>query len=86
MTDETNYVWDPEWCHPSFINLPTDISSQATTTTSINKDYVRITPLTIDATPFYYKSKFTDREGKNSLNSTIINQEYLNGTRILTQQ
>ena len=33
-----------------------------------------------------YKSKFTDREGINNLNSTFINQKNLNGKRRFTQQ
>ena len=86
MADETHYVWDPEWSHPSFINIPTDISSLATITLSINKDYVRITPLTIDARPINCNLIFIDREGNKSLNSTFINQENLNGTKNLTQQ
>ena len=56
------------------------------TTISINKDYVRITPLTIDAIPINYNSIFTDREGNNSLISTPINQKNCNGTSDLTQQ
>ena len=57
------------------------------TTISINKDYVRITPLTIDATPLNYNALFTDRTGNTSLNSTFIKtQENLNRTRNLTQQ
>ena len=86
FSDETHYVWDPEWPHPSIINIPTDISSLATITISINKDYVRITPLTIDATPINCNSKFTDREGNNSLNFTFINQENLKGTKNVTQK
>ena len=82
----TDYVWDPEWSHPLFIIIPTDISSQAITTVSINRDYVRITPLTIDATPLNYISLFTNRTGNNSLSSVFINQKNLNGTRSLTQQ
>ena len=86
LTDETFYVWDTEWSHPSFIIIPTDNSSQAITTISIKRDYLRITPLTIDATPINYISMFTDREGNNSFNSTFINQENLNGTGNITQQ
>ena len=82
----TDYVWDPEWSHPLFIIIPTDISSQAITTVSINRDYVRITPLTIDATPLNYISLFTNRTGNNSLSSIFINEKNLNGTRSLTQQ
>ena len=85
LADET-FVWDPERSHPSFITIPIDISSQAITKTSIIKDYVRLTPLTIDATPINYTSIFTDRERNNSLNSTFINQESLNGRRNRTQQ
>ena len=67
--------------------MPTDISSPAIITISINKDYVRKTPLTIDAKPLNYNALFTDRRGNNSLSSTLINtQEILNGTRNLTQQ
>ena len=86
MADETYYVRDPEWSYPSFINITADIASQAINTISINRVYVRITPLTIDATPINYNSIFTDRKGNNSLNSTFINQENLNGTRNLTQR
>ena len=60
---------------PSFINIPTAISSQATTTIAIKRDYVRITPLTIDATPINNNSIFTDREENISSKSLFINQE-----------
>ena len=83
LADETYYVWDPEWSHPSFIKIPTDISTETITTVSINRDYVRITPLTIDATPINYNSVFTDRAGNNSLISSFINQDNLNGTKTL---
>ena len=67
-----------------FINIPTDISSQAIDTFSINKAYVKIYPLTTDATPLNYNSFLPDRTGNNSLNSTVT-QENLNGTTDLTQ-
>ena len=86
MADETYSVWDPERSHPSFINIPTDFSSQVFTTISINKDCVRLTPLTLDATPINYNSVFIDREGNDSLKATFNNQESLNGTRNRTQQ
>ena len=71
----------------AFIIIPTDISSAATTTVSVNKDYVKTTPLTIEATPVNYNAMFTDRTGNNSLNSTFNNtQESLNVIRNLTQQ
>ena len=38
LADETYYVCDPEWCHPSFIFIPTDISGQVITTISIKLD------------------------------------------------
>ena len=68
------------------MNLPRDISSQAISTISINKDYVKVYPLTTDATPLKYNLFLPDRKGNNSLNSTLIQQETLNGTRNLTQQ
>ena len=86
MADETDYAWGPGWSHPLFIKIPTDISSQVITTVFINRDYVRKTALTIDATPLNYDSLFTDRTGNNSLKSTFIDQEILNGTRNLTQK
>ena len=67
-------------------NIPTDISSQAISTISIRKNYVRVNPLTIDATLLNYNSIFPERTGNSSLNSTFINQDNLNGTRNLTQQ
>ena len=87
LADERDCVRDPDWSHPLFIKIPTDITNQAITTIYINKDYVRITPLTFDATQLNYNVLFTDRTGNNSLNSTFNNaQENLNGTRNLAQQ
>ena len=43
-------------------------------------------PLTIDATPLNYNSFFPERAGNNSLNSSFIDQDNLNGTRNLIQQ
>ena len=49
------------------------------TTVSSHKDYVRVTPLTIDAIPLNNSTMFNVRTGNNS-NSTFINkQETLNG-------
>ena len=42
LAEHSEYVWDPEWSHESFINIPKDISSQTFNTTSIHKDYVRV--------------------------------------------
>ena len=72
--------------HPLFFNIPTDISSQAISTISINKDYIKVYPLTTDATPLNYNSVLPDRTGNNSLNSTLIHQENLHVTRNFTQQ
>ena len=69
------------------MNIPIDISSQASNTISFHKDYVKVIPLTIDGTPLNYISLLPDRKGNNSLNSTIEPpQENLNGTRNLTKQ
>ena len=67
------------------MNISLDISSQAISTITIHKDYVKVIPLTIDATPLNYNSFLPDRQNK-SFNSTVIQQENLNGTRNLTQQ
>ena len=84
MANEIDYVWEPEWSHPLINNIPTDKLSQANTTVSIIRDYIRITPLTIDATPLNYNSLFTDRTRKNSLYSAFINkQQNLNGKKTL---
>ena len=34
ITEQSDYVWDPEWSHPAFINIPQSISSQAISTIS----------------------------------------------------
>ena len=86
LAEQSDYVWDPEWSHPLFLNIPTDISSQAISTISIHKDYVKVYPLTTDATPLIYNSFLPDRMGNNSLNSTLIQQENLNRTRNFTHQ
>ena len=86
VAEQSDYVWDPEWSHPLFLNLPTDISSQAISTIFNHKDSVKVYPLTIDATPLNSNSFLTDRIGNNSGNSTLIQQKNLNGTTNLTQQ
>ena len=62
-----------------------DISSQAISTISFQKDCVKVTPLTIDATPLNYNTFLPDTRN-NSLNSTVIHNENRNGTRMFTQQ
>ena len=87
IADELNNVFDPDWSHPSFIKITTDMSSQATTIISNNKDHVRITLHAIDAKPLNYNTIFTDRTGNKSLNfQFIFTQENFNGTRNPTQQ
>ena len=85
ITEQSDYVWDPEWSHPAFINFPQSISSQAISTISYVRDYVRVIPLTIDATPLNYNTFLPDMQN-NSLNSTVIHNENLIGTRNLTHQ
>ena len=85
ITEQSDFVWAPEWYHPTFINIPQSISSQAISTISYHRDYVKVIPLTIDATPLHY-NKFLPDTRNNSLNSTVIHYENLNGTRNLTQQ
>ena len=85
IAEQSDYVWDPEWSHPLFLGFPVDISSQAISTISIHKDYVKVFPLTTDATPLNYNSILPGTQ-KHSLNSTVIEQENLNRSRILTQQ
>ena len=85
ITEQSDYVWDPEWSHHAFLNIPQSISSQAISTISYQRDYVRVVPLTIDATPLNYNTFLPDTRNK-SLNSTVIHNENLNGTRNLTQQ
>ena len=85
ITEQSDYVWDPEWSHYAFINIPQSIASQEISTISYTRDYVRVVPLTIDATPLNYNTFLPDTRN-NSLNSTVIHNENLNGTRNLTQQ
>ena len=40
IAEQSDYIWDPDWSHPLFLNIPMDISSQAIRTISIHKDYV----------------------------------------------
>ena len=85
ITEQSDYVWDPQWSHHAFINIPQSISSQAISTISYQRDYVRVVSLTIDATPLNYNTFLPDTRN-NSLNSTVIHNENLNGTRNLTHQ
>ena len=69
----------------SILKIPADISSQAIITISFHKDYVKITPLTIDETPLNYNTFLPDTRN-DSLNSTIIHNEKLHGFRNFTHQ
>ena len=86
LAEDSDYVWDSEWSHTLFINIPTDISSQAIGTTSIHKDYIKVYPLTTDATPLNYNLFPPDRTGNSTLSSTVIQQENLKGNRNHTKQ
>ena len=77
LSEQSDYVWDPDWSHPAFLNIPQDISSQAISTISFHRDYVRVIPLTIDATPLNYNTCLPDTRN-NSLKSTVIHNENLN--------
>ena len=85
IAEQSDCVWDREWSHPLFLKIQVDISSQAISTKSFHKDYVKVIPLTIDATPLNYNSFLPDTQ-IHSLNSTVIHQENLNGTQTLIQQ
>ena len=62
IAEQSDYVWDPEWSHPAFINIPQDISSRAISTVSFHRDYVKVIPLKIDATPLIYNSFYLIHE------------------------
>ena len=85
IAEQSYYVWNPEWSHPAFLHFPVDISSQAINSISFHPDYIKIIPLTNDATPLNYTTFLHDTQ-KNSLNSTVIHHENLKRTRKLTQQ
>ena len=85
LSQQSDCVWDPDWSHPAFLNIPQAISSQAINTISFHRDYVKVVPLTIDAKPLNYNILLPDTRN-NRLNSTVIHNENLNGTRNLTQQ
>ena len=82
---QSDYVWDPDWSHPLFIHFPNAISSQAIDTISFHRNFINIIPLTIDATPLNYNTFLPDTQN-NSLNSTVIQNENLNGPENLIQQ
>ena len=85
IQEQSDHVWDPDWSHPLIINFPNDISSQAIDTISVHPNFIKIIPLTIDATPLTYNTFLPDTQ-TNSLNSTVINNENLNEPANLRQQ
>ena len=66
LSEQSDYVWDPEWSHPAFLTIPQDISSQAISTISFHRDYVKVIPLTIDATPLNYNTFLPDMYTRNN--------------------
>ena len=66
-------------------HFPNAISSQAIHTISIHRNYINIIPFTIDATPLTYNTFLPDTQN-STLNSTVIQNENLNGTQNPTQQ
>ena len=85
LSEQSDYVWDPEWSHHAILIIPQAISSQAISIISYHRDYVKAIPLTIDETPLNYITFLPDTRN-NFSNSTVIHNENLNGTRNLTQQ
>ena len=41
IAEQSDYVWDREWSHTLFLNIPIDISSQAISTITTHKDYIK---------------------------------------------
>ena len=76
ITEQSDYVWDPEWSHPTFINIPQSISSQAISTISYHRDYVKVVPLNIDATPLNYKTFLPDSKPSYTM-KTLMELEIL---------
>ena len=66
IAEQSDFIWDPDWSHPLFLNIPIDIPSQAISTGSIHKDHMKLFPLTIDATPLSYNSFLSNRRQNNS--------------------
>ena len=62
LSEQSDYVWDPDWSHPAFLNIPQAISSQAISTISFQRDYVKVVPLTINATPLNYNTFYLIHE------------------------
>ena len=62
IAEQSDYVWDPDMSHPAVLNFPVDISSHAKNTISLHPDYVKIIPLTIDATPLNYNTFLPDTQ------------------------
>ena len=82
LADKTDYVWCPEWSHVIFFNNPNVFSSAAIATASVHRDYLRVTPLITDTTPWNLKTILNDNTSNNILTSTFIStQEILNGTK-----
>ena len=61
IAEQSDYLWDPEWSYPLLLNIPTDISSQAIGTISIDKNHIKVFPLTTDATILNYNSFLPNR-------------------------
>ena len=69
----------------SISKYPTSYLESSNTYNIFSRDYVKVVPLTIDATPLNYNTFLPDTQN-NGLNLTFIHNENLNGTRNLTQQ
>ena len=41
LSEQSDYIWDPEWSHQAFLNIPQAISSQARSTISYHRDFVK---------------------------------------------
>ena len=71
MADKTDYLWDPEWSHILFFIVPKIVSSTSVATVSLDKDYLKLTPLITNTTHLKFDTLFNDRTSNNSFNSTI---------------
>ena len=39
LADETDFIWDNEWSHKPFLNIPSDISRGAIAINSVHRDF-----------------------------------------------
>ena len=72
LSDETDFLWNPEWSQVLFFNVPSNNWKAAVATISILRDCLKVTLLKTGNTSFIYNARLNEKQFNHTLNSWFM--------------